>query len=70
MARTKKTATAVAEAPAPTPELPPCPDCDGSGETPQPVTRRRNTVRGQMGACLTCLGTGTADPAPVEQLHP
>ena len=46
-----------------------CPACEGTGETPQP-TRRRGTVRGQMGVCLTCLGTGTADLAPVEQLHP
>jgi hypothetical protein len=69
MPRTKKTTIAVAEAPAPAPDLPPCPACDGSGETPQPVTRRRGTVRGQMGVCLTCFGTGTA-PVPVSQLHP
>ncbi len=52
----------------------PCPACQGSGETPQPVTRRRGTVRGQMGVCLACLGTGTADTAPaaglVGQPHP
>jgi DnaJ-class molecular chaperone len=52
----------------------PCPACDGTGETPQPLTRRRGTVRGQMGVCLACLGTGHADtapaPAPVGQLHP
>lgn len=52
----------------------PCPACEGSGETPQPVTRRHGTVRGQMGVCLTCLGTGTADTAPaaspVGQPHP
>ena len=52
----------------------PCLSCEGSGETPQPVTRRRGTVRGQMGTCLTCLGTGTADTAPAStpagQLHP
>jgi DnaJ-class molecular chaperone len=52
----------------------PCPTCDGTGETPQPITRRRGTVRGQMGVCLTCLGTGIADTAsavaPVGQLHP
>ena len=70
MPRTKKTATAAVQAPAPAVEVPPCASCDGSGETPQPVTRRRGTVRGQMGVCLTCLGTGTADPAPIEQLHP
>ena len=45
-----------------TPE--PCPACDGTGETPQPVTRRRGTVRGQMGVCLACLGSGTADTTP------
>ena len=69
MPRTKKTASAVVEAPAPVVDTP-CPACEGSGETPQPVTRRRGTVRGQMGVCLTCLGTGTADPTPVEQLQP
>jgi DnaJ-class molecular chaperone len=37
-----------------------CPACDGTGQTPQPITRRRGTVHGQMGVCLTCLGTGTA----------
>jgi DnaJ-class molecular chaperone len=42
----------------------PCAACDGTGETPQPITRRRGTVRGQMGVCLACLGTGTADAAP------
>ena len=51
----------------------PCPACEGTGETPQP-TRRRGTVRGQMGVCLACLGTGTTDtapaPTPVGQLHP
>ena len=52
----------------------PCPACDGTGETPQPITRRRGTVRGQMGVCLACLGSGVATsepaPAPVGQLHP
>jgi len=47
----RKTKTAV--------EPQPCADCDGTGETQQPITRRRGTVRGQMGVCLTCLGTGT-----------
>ena len=57
MPRTRKSAAAVQSVP--------CPDCDGSGETPQPVTRRRGTVRGQMGVCLACLGTGAAESAPV-----
>lgn len=72
MPRTKKTAPA--EVPAPVVDTPPCETCDGTGETPQPVTRRRGTVRGQMGVCLSCLGTGTADTAPVPasvgQPHP
>ncbi len=47
-----------------TPVLVECPACQGTGETPHPVTRRRGTVRGQMGVCLACLGTGEADTAP------
>jgi len=71
MPRAKK--TAVAEKAAPVVDTP-CPDCEGTGETPQPITRRRGTVRGQMGVCLTCLGTGTVEvapaPTPVGQVHP
>jgi hypothetical protein len=78
MPHTRKAAaaqiTTPAEPAAPVSASSPCPSCDGTGETPQPITRRRSTVRGQMGVCLTCLGTGTADttpdPAPVAQLHP
>lgn len=44
----------------------PCPACEGSGETPQPVNRRRGTIRGQMGVCLSCLGTGEATDQPVK----
>jgi DnaJ-class molecular chaperone len=69
--RTQK--TIAAKKPAPALDTP-CPDCDGTGETPQPVTRRRGTVHGQMGVCLTCLGSGTAEvapaPAPAGQVHP
>lgn len=67
MATKTRTKTAVAA-----PE--PCPDCGGTGETPQPVTRRRGTVQGQMGVCLSCLGTGEATdrPAPTafRSYHP
>jgi DnaJ-class molecular chaperone len=42
----------------------PCSDCEGTGETEQAVTSRRDTVRGQMGVCLTCLGAGTTRLPP------
>jgi hypothetical protein len=71
MPRAKKTTAAKVTTPA---LDTPCPDCDGTGETPALVTRRRGTVRGQMGVCLTCLGaatvTDTPAPAPAGQPHP
>ena len=42
-----------------------CPVCDGTGLTEQNTTRSRRKIRGQLGICLACLGTGnTPDPQP------
>lgn len=43
----------------------PCPACNGTGETEQIVTRSRRTIKGQLGMCLDCLGTGEAPETPV-----
>lgn len=43
----------------------PCPACGGTGETEQTVTRSRRTIRGQLGVCLDCLGSGEMPDAPV-----